>query len=89
MKPACVPMFRSKFILKPTGLTDAHKTINIMKKGDKIWIIRMDDNNGKDHQAAMMNGMVVTVKFIDGIGQIHLEESGLALIPGTDEFEVL
>lgn len=49
----------------------------------------MDDNNGKDHQAAMMNGRVVTVKFIDGIGQIHLEESGLALIPGTDEFEVL
>ena len=89
MKPACVPMFRSKFILKPTGLTDAHKTIYIMKKGDKIRIIRMDDNNGKDHQAAMMNGMVVTVKFIDGIGQIHLEESGLALIPGTDEFEVL
>ena len=61
----------------------------IMKKGDKIRIIRMDDSNGKDHQAAMMNGMVVTVKFIDGIGQIHLEESGLALIPGTDEFEVL
>ena len=89
MKPPYVPMFRSKFILKPTGLTDAHKTIYIMKKGDKIRIIRMDDNNGKDHQAAMMNGMVVTVKFIDGIGQIHLEESGLALIPGTDEFEVL
>jgi hypothetical protein len=33
-----------------------------------------------------MNGRVVTVKFIDGIGQIHLEESGLALIPGVDEF---
>ena len=61
----------------------------IMKKGDKIRIIRMDDSNGKDHQAAAMNGRVVTVKFIDGIGQIHLEESGLALIPGTDEFEVL
>ena len=49
----------------------------------------MDDSNGKDHQATAMNGRVVTVKFIDGIGQIHLEESGLALIPGTDEFEVL
>ena len=60
-----------------------------MKKGDKIRIIRMDDSNGKDYQAAAMNGRVVTVKFIDGIGQIHLEESGLALIPGTDEFEVL
>ena len=61
----------------------------IMKKGDKIKIIRMDDSNGKDHQARMMNGRVVTVKFIDGIGQIHLEESGLALIPGTDEYELL
>ena len=60
-----------------------------MKKGDRIRIIRMDDCNGKDHQAAAMNGRVVTVKFIDDIGQIHLEESGLALLPGTDEYEVL
>lgn len=60
-----------------------------MKKGNRIRIIRMDDCNGKDHQAAAMNGRVVTVKFIDDIGQIHLEESGLALIPGTDEYEVL
>ena len=59
-----------------------------MKKGDKIRIIRMDDSNGKDHQARQMNGQVVTVKFIDGIGQIHLEESGLALIPGVDEYEL-
>ena len=58
-----------------------------MKKGDRIRIIRMDDCNGTDHQAAAMNGRVVTVKFIDDIGQIHLEESGLALIPGTDEYE--
>lgn len=57
-----------------------------MKKGDRIRIIRMDDCNGKDHQAAAMSGRVVTVRFIDGIGQIHLEESGLALIPGVDEF---
>ena len=49
----------------------------------------MDDGNGKDIQARQMNGRVVTVKFIDGIGQIHLEESGLALIPGVDEYEVL
>ena len=47
----------------------------------------MDDSNGKDHQVRMMNGRVVTVKFIDGIGQIHVEESGLALIPGVDIFE--
>lgn len=60
-----------------------------MKQGDRIKIIRMDDSNGKDHQAIMMAGKVVTVKFVDDIGQIHLEESGLALIPGVDEYESL
>lgn len=60
-----------------------------MKKGDKIKIIRMDDANGKDHQAAAMAGRVVTVDFIDGIGQIHLKESGLALIPGVDMYELI
>ena len=61
----------------------------LMKKGDKIKIIRMDDKNGADYQAAQMNGKIVTVKFIDGIGQIHLEEAGLALIPGLDEYELV
>lgn len=61
----------------------------IMKKGDKIRIIRMDDSNGKDLQARLMAGRIVTVKFIDDLGQIHLGESGLALIPGIDEFELL
>ena len=57
-----------------------------MKKGDKIRILSMDDSNGKDHQARMMAGRVVTVKFVDDLGQIHLEESGLALIPGVDSY---
>ena len=60
-----------------------------MKKGDKIRIIRMDDSNEKDLQAKAMSGKIVTVSFIDDAGQIHLEESGLALIPENDEFEVL
>ena len=60
-----------------------------MKKGDKIRIIRMDDSNGKDIQARKMDGKVVTVKFIDDMGQIHLEESGLALIPGVDKYVLL
>ena len=60
-----------------------------MKKGDKIRIIRMDDSNGKDQQARAMDGRVVTVKFIDGIGQIHVEESGLALIPGVYQYDVI
>lgn len=60
-----------------------------MKKGDRIRIIRMDDCNGKDTQATLMSGRVVTVKLIDDRGQIHLEESGLALIPGLDDYEVI
>lgn len=60
-----------------------------MKKGDRIRIIRMDDCNGKDTQATLMSGRVVTVRLIDDRGQIHLEESGLALIPGLDDFEVI
>lgn len=47
----------------------------------------MYDNSGADKQATKMNGRVVTVKFVDDIEQIHLEESGLALIPGLDVFE--
>lgn len=60
-----------------------------MKKGDRLRIIRMDENNGTDIQAREMDGRVVTVKFIDDKGQIHLKESGLALIPGVDEYELL
>ena len=58
-----------------------------MKKGDKIRIIRMDDSNGTDLQAQAMSSKIVTVSFIDDAGQIHLVESGLALIPGVDEYE--
>ena len=60
-----------------------------MKKGNKIRIIRMDDCGGKDIHAQAMSGKVVTVDFIDDAGQIHLEESGLALIPGVDKYELL
>ncbi len=55
-----------------------------MKPGDKIKIIRMEDAGGKDWQAGKMNGQTCTISFIDSMGQIHLEESGLALIPGVD-----
>jgi hypothetical protein len=60
-----------------------------MKKGDKIRIIRMDDCGGKDGHAQAMGDKIVTVDFIDDVGQIHLEESGLALIPGVDEYVFL
>lgn len=60
-----------------------------MESGDKIKIIRMDDSSGTDIQAREMNGRIVTVSFIDDMGQIQLKESGLALIPGVDEYELL
>lgn len=60
-----------------------------MKPGDKIKILRMDDNNGKDWQATRMNGKICTVRLVDSLGQIHLEESGLALLPGVDDFMVI
>ncbi len=57
-----------------------------MKPGDKIKVIKMDDAGGKDWQASKMNGQTYTISFIDSLGQIHLEETGLALIPGVDEY---
>ena len=32
---------------------------------------------------------VPIVRFIDSAGQIHLVETGLALIPGVDEYEIV
>ena len=44
---------------------------------------------GMDWQAKRLEGKNFTVRFIDSTRQIHLEESGLALIPGVDEFEIV
>ena len=46
----------------------------------------MDDEGGKDWQARELNGKTFPINFIDSMGQIHLEETGLALIPGIDSF---
>ena len=40
-------------------------------------------------QAKRLEGKVLTVRFIDSAGQIHLEETGLALIPSVDVFEIV
>ena len=61
----------------------------MIKRGAKIKIIRMDDTGGLDWQAKRVNGKIFTVRFIDSAGQIHLVETGLALIPGVDEYEVV
>ena len=60
-----------------------------MKVGDKIKVIRMDDSNGTDTAVHRMNGVVGVISHIDGMGQIHLEGYGLAIIPEVDEFEVI
>lgn len=55
-----------------------------MKNGDKIRVLQMEDHNGMDTQAIRMNGKTYTVDYLDDAGQIHLQESGLAVIPDVD-----
>ena len=49
------------------------------KVGQKIRIIRMDDNNGK----------VGIISLVDGIGQLHGSWGGLAVNPEIDEIEII
>jgi hypothetical protein len=51
--------------------------------------LKKDTAGGMDWQAKRLEGKVFTVRFIDSAGQIHLEEIGIALIPGVDEFEIV
>ena len=60
-----------------------------MKQGDKIRVLQMEDHNGTDTQATRMNGNTYIVDYIDDAGQIHLKESGLAVIPEVDKFVVI
>ena len=39
--------------------------------------------------AKRLEGKVFTVRFVDSAGLIHLEETGIALIPGVDVFEIV
>ena len=59
------------------------------KVGQKIRIIHMDDNNGKDMQAHEYNGRVGIIRLIDDIGQLHLEGGGLAVNPEIDDIEII
>ena len=49
----------------------------------------MNDDGGKDFQARMYNGRSGVVEYIDSLGQLHGTWGGLAIIPETDEFEVI
>lgn len=51
--------------------------------GMKLRVLKMADDYG------LSEGTIVTVDFVDDIGQIHVKESGLALIQGLDKFEVV
>ena len=61
----------------------------MIKRGSKISVVKMDTAGGMDWQAKRLEGNIFTVRFIDSAGQIHLEETGIALIPGVDQFEVV
>ena len=57
--------------------------------GSIIRVVKMDTAGGMDWQAKRLEGKVFTVRFIDSAGQIHLEETGLALLPGVDEYKIV
>ena len=59
------------------------------KVGDKIRIVRMDDNGGQDWQARAYNGKEGVITHIDSIGQLHGTWGGLAVNPECDEFITL
>ena len=61
----------------------------MIKRGSKVRVVKMDTAGGMDWQAKRLDGKVFTVRFIDSAGQIHLEETGIALIPGVDEDEIV
>ena len=56
----------------------------MIKRGSKVWVVKMDTAGGMDWQAKRLEGKIFTVRFIDSAEQIHLEETGIALIPGVD-----
>lgn len=56
----------------------------MVKVGDKIRIIRLEDPYAKDYA-----GREGVVEHIDSIGQLHGTWGGLAVIPGEDLFTVI
>ena len=55
-----------------------------LPKGSRIMLDHMADD-----PHPIPDGTVLTVSFIDGIGQIHVKESGLAVIPDVDTCHML
>ena len=66
------------------------KGLIMIKRGTKVRVIKMDDaGGGFGWQAKQLNGKIFTVRYVDATKQIHLEETGFALIPGVDQYEVV
>ena len=61
----------------------------MIKRGSKVRVIKINTAGGMDWQEKRLEGKVFTVRYIDSVGQIHLEETGLALIPGVDQYDVV
>ena len=61
----------------------------MIKRGSRVRVVKMDTAGGMDWQAKRLEGKVFTVRYIDSAGMIHLEETGIALIPGVDQYEVV
>ena len=59
-----------------------------VKIGDRIRIVRMDDDGGRDPHAGDYDGRTGIVAHIDSLGQLHGSWGVLAVIPGADEYEI-
>ncbi len=53
----------------------------MIKRGTRVRVVKMDTAGGMDWQAKRLEGKVFTVRYVDNTGQIHLQETGIALIP--------
>jgi hypothetical protein len=68
-------------------------TWRLSKNRYGIWLISArfrKDLSRNPHPEARFNVQTRLVhRFIDSAGQIHLEETGIALIPGVDVYEIV
>ncbi len=61
----------------------------MIKRGSKIKVVKMDTAGGMDWQAKRLEGKVFTVRIIGSAGQIHLEDTGISLLPCVDEYDIV
>ena len=77
---------RVKWLSWDDVFTMIEKSKGIVKVGDKVRIIKMDDSNGEDNQAKEYVGKEGVVEYIDDLGQLHGTWGGLSLIPNVDRY---